>query len=215
MFTLNSFALTYWNCSIIASFWQKTSHNLLLINHKSTLKQPEQPLRFIDDCSHTFADLAATVLPYHLEHLHDARQCPWPASVFSQPGYGVASIAKELGLDGDFSGCYVLQEGHTPIYVGISRGVLNRLRQHMLGRDHFSASLAYAMAKKDHQPTEKTRKLVMGADGFGDAFGEAQTYLRSLSIGAVEITNPLELYVFEAYAAMALGTAEWNTFRTH
>lgn len=176
---------------------------------------PAKQHQLIDDCTHTFADLAATVLPYHLERLHDARQHPWPASVFSQPGYGVASIAKELGLDGDFSGCYVLQEGCTPIYVGISRGVLNRLRQHMLGKDHFSANLAYAMAKKDHQPTEKTRKLVMEATDFGVAFQKSQAYLRSLSIGAVEIKNPLELYVFEAYAAMALGTAEWNTFRTH
>jgi hypothetical protein len=174
-----------------------------------------QPARLIDGCPHSFANLAATVLPCHLERLHDARQHPWPASVFSQPGYGVASIAKELSLDGDFSGCYVLQEGTTPIYVGISRGVLNRLRQHLLGKDHFSASLAYAMAKKDHQPTEKTRKLVMGAKGFPDAFEKSQAYLRSLSIGAVEIMNPLELYVFEAYAAMSLGTAEWNTFRTH
>jgi hypothetical protein len=127
----------------------------------------------------------------------------------------VASIAKDLNLRGDFGGCYVLQEGTKPIYVGISRGVLGRLRQHMLGKDHFSASLAYAMAKKDHQPTEKTRKLVMEATDFGVAFQKSQTYLRSLSIGTVGIKNPLELYVFEAYAAMALGTAEWNTFRTH
>ena len=71
------------------------------------------------------------------------------------------------------------------------------------------------MAKNDPQPTEKTRKLVMKATNFRVAFQKSQTYLRSLSIGAVEIKNPLELYVFEAYAAMALDTAEWNTFRTH
>jgi hypothetical protein len=135
--------------------------------------------------------------------------------VFSQPRYGVASIAKYLGPPGNFSYCYVLQECTTPIYVGISRGVLNRLRQHLLGKDHFSASLAYAMAKKDYQPTDKTRKPVMKVTNFGVAFQKSQAYLRSLSIGAVEIKNPLELYVFEAYAAMALGTAEWNTFRTH
>ena len=38
----------------------------------------------------------------------------------------------------------------------------------------------------------------------------------AILLGAyVDIENPLELYVFEAYAAMALGTFEWNTFRTH
>jgi hypothetical protein len=30
-----------------------------------------------------------------------------------------------------------------------------------------------------------------------------------------EIANPLELYIFEAYAAMEFSTAHWNTFRTH
>ena len=36
-----------------------------------------------------------------------------------------------------------------------------------------------------------------------------------MSVAFIEIENPLELYVFEAFAAMTLGTHEWNTFRTH
>jgi len=51
--------------------------------------------------------------------------------------------------------------------------------------------------------------------GFRGEFEKAQQYLRGLSVAFIEIENPLELYVFEAYAAMALDTAEWNTFRTH
>ena len=140
---------------------------------------------------------------------------PWPASTFSEPGQGPAALARNLNLSSDFSGCYILMENATPIYVGISRKVLNRLRQHMLGKDHFSASLAYAMAKKRHKKVLGTRKKAMEDAGFGKKFLASQKYLRSLSIAAVEITDPVELYVFEAYAAMELGTAEWNTFRTH
>jgi hypothetical protein len=34
-------------------------------------------------------------------------------------------------------------------------------------------------------------------------------------VAAVKIENPVELYVFEAYVAMKLGTSRWNTFKTH
>jgi hypothetical protein len=55
----------------------------------------------------------------------------------------------------------------------------------------------------------------MGDAVFQDEFMKAQQYLRELSVAFIEIDNPLELYVFEAYASMALETSEWNTFRTH
>jgi hypothetical protein len=50
---------------------------------------------------------------------------------------------------------------------------------------------------------------------FRTAFVAAQKYLRRLDVAFIEIENPLELYVFEAFASMELDTSEWNTFRTH
>ena len=170
---------------------------------------------YIDDCRHTFLNLATTILPKHMKRLQNAMERPLSATVFSQPGQGVASVAATLGLKTDFSGCYVLLDGSTPIYVGISRGVINRLRQHMIGTNHFSASLAYAMTKKGHGVPVGTRNMAMKDVDFGASFAQTQLYLRGLSIGFVDIENSLELYVFEAYAAMELRTAEWNTFRTH
>ncbi|RFP67079.1 GIY-YIG nuclease family protein [Hymenobacter lapidiphilus] len=169
----------------------------------------------IDNCSHSFAELAATILPSYMGKLHIAIQQPWSTSIFSQPGQGVTRVAKTLGRTADFSGCYVLLDKGKPIYVGISRRVIVRLRQHLMGKDHFAASLAYSMAKKHHGSKLGTRKTAMLDYAFGDHFHLAQAYLRSLSVATVEIDNPLELYVFEAYAAMELETAEWNTFRTH
>jgi hypothetical protein len=171
---------------------------------------------YVDECRHNFADLANTVLPAYMEQLNTALKSPWDAAVFALPGVGAASLAKKLGLPGDFSGCYVLQDGTSPVYVGISRGVLGRIRQHMTSeKESFSANLPVAMARKRHGLAARTRSEAITADGFDMHYLETQKYLRNLSIGAVEIKNPLELYVFEAYAAMALGTAEWNTFRTH
>lgn len=168
----------------------------------------------IDGCTHSFEDLAGRVLPTHLERLRMALQAPWPAAAFAQPKAGPRSLATRFGIEGEFSGCYTLLEAQRPVYVGISRGVLGRVRQHMLGRSHFDASLAYLIAQR-RRPTKGKRSANMENGDFRAAFDEAQAYLRGLNVAAVRIDNPLELHVFEAYAAMALGTSEWNTFRTH
>ena len=84
----------------------------------------------------------------------------------------------------------------------------------MLGKTHFDASLAYTIAQKK-RPTKGQRSAAMETERFMTAFSEAQEYLRTLDVAAVQIVNPVELYVFEAFAAMALRTSEWNTFRTH
>lgn len=168
----------------------------------------------IDNCPHSFQDLTATVLPEYMKKLRLALAAPHKASLFAVPGQGPAAIARELQLSGDFSGCYVFIEIGEPIYVGISRGVLARLRQHFTGTTHFDASLVYAIAQR-RVPTPGKRSDVMKNPRFKEAFAVAQQYLRSLEVAFVQIENALELYVFEAYAAMELKTHQWNTFRTH
>ena len=44
------------------------------------------------------------------------------------------------------------------------------------------------------------------------AFDEAKSLLRSCGVAFVQISNPLELYLFEAYCAMDLDACQWNTF---
>ena len=149
-----------------------------------------------------------------MKTLRSVLKKPLPASLFTTTGVGPASIARSLSLDSDFSGCYVLLEDSKPIYVGISRGVLARLRQHFTGKTHFYASLAYAIAQR-RISTKGKRSEVMNVPAFKKAFASAQLYLRTMHVSFVEIENPLELYVFEAFAAIELRTYEWNTFRTH
>ena len=168
----------------------------------------------IDGCPHSFEELARTVLPGYMRQMRAALTAPHHAALFSSPGKGPAAIASELKLTGDFSGCYVLIEKGKPIYVGISRNVLARLRQHFTGKTHFDASLVYAIAQR-RLPTSGKRSEVMNQPQFQREFAAAQMHLRSLQVAFVEVQNPLELYVFEAYAAIELCTHEWNTFRTH
>jgi len=168
----------------------------------------------IDQCRHSFDTLTSTVLPGYLKQLRAAIEAPHKAAEFARPGIGPVAIAKQLGHASDFSGCYVLLENSKPIYVGISRSVLSRIRQHVTGKSHFDASLVYAVAQR-RRPTTGKRSEVMNGAIFRAEFEKAQKYLRGLSVSFIEIENPLELYVFEAYAAMELDTGEWNTFRTH
>jgi hypothetical protein len=168
----------------------------------------------VDNCPHSFDTLAGSVLPRYMEQLRLAMKAPHKAAEFAKPGIGPVAIAKTVGRPADFSGCYVMLENSKPVYVGISRSVLSRLRQHVTGKSHFDASLVYAVAQRK-VPTKGHRSKVMEHAGFQAAFSEAQTYLRGLDVAFVEIPNPLELYLFEAYAAMELDTSQWNTFRTH
>ena len=70
------------------------------------------------------------------------------------------------------------------------------------------------MAKMEVPHTD-TRSIAMAETNFSNAFDRAQKRLFNSSVAFVEVKNPLELYVFEVYAAMTLGTSKWNSFRTH
>lgn len=168
----------------------------------------------IDNCVHTFEDLAASVLPNHFKLLETAIKSPTPADAF----VGFKSVTKEilsrLSRSTDFPGCYVFIDGEKPIYVGISRGVIKRLVQHLNFDSHYSASLVYRMASEDY-PHEMKRDQAMKDEQFKTVFFSAQERLRQMKVAFVEINNDLELYLFEVYASMKLDTDTWNTFRTH
>lgn len=168
----------------------------------------------IDGCEHTFETLATEILPQYMEHLHHELRAPVAMSRFARDRIGPATLAKELGRPADFQGCYVLLEEGRPCYIGISRRVLSRLRQHVRGGTHFDASLAYRMARNgdDHG---MTRAEAMDTQWFRKKFDVARKRIERMDAAFVEITNDLELHLFEAYAALELKTAEWNTFRTH
>jgi predicted GIY-YIG superfamily endonuclease len=168
----------------------------------------------IDNCQSTFAELIAVVLPGYMTQLRAAMRKPHPLTDFCVSGDGVKTILRRLGRTRDFSGCYVLSRDGNAFYVGISRGVIGRLRQHGTGKTHFDASLAYRMAC-EKVPHKMTRDAAMKKPGFQKQFQDAQRQLHGSSAAFIEIENPLELYLFEAYCAMELDTSKWNTFRTH
>jgi predicted GIY-YIG superfamily endonuclease len=166
----------------------------------------------VDKCKKTFAQLAKRVLPAYMVRMRQAMKHPHPLSDFCTSGIGYRTNLRDLGLVDDCSGCYVLLREGTPFYVGISRGVIKRLRQHTSAQ-RMHATLAHRMAKdkiRHQEPTPENPDAALQA-----TFNEAQTLLRESTVAFIQIENPLELYLFEAYCAMKLDTSEWNTFRTH
>lgn len=184
------------------------------LNCPAVVSEEGKDVMPIDNCRHSFADLAATVLPQYMDELRARMKDPQQMLGFAEDRVGVSTLLKRMHREDDFSGCYVLIDRGTPIYVGISRGVISRLRQHVRGQTHFDASLAYRIACVRHEHN-LTRAAAMDLDEFRVQFQLSQEYLRSLQVAFVEIENPLELYVFEAFAALELDTGEWNTFATH
>lgn len=168
----------------------------------------------INQYEQSFEYLVSNEIPRYMHELKTFIDKPISMEQFAIEGQGISKLCSLLGLDSDFPGCYVLIEDKKPIYVGISKNVLRRLRQHVRGTTHFDASLAYRIAA-DNMPHTHTRSKAMEQKEFKTEFDTAKEYLRSLNVVFVKIQNPLALYVFEPYCAMHFDTCKWNTFETH
>jgi len=161
-----------------------------------------------------FKALASKNLPKFMGKLRKAMRSPKKASDFKNPGRGVKSILKSIGCEKDFAGLYVLIKNGRPFYVGISRHVVARLRQHLMGKRHTNATLAFQMARKKWNG-EGNRKQIEKRATFKKEFEKAKNTLAKCKVAFIEISDPLTLYVFEVYAAVQLNTLEWNKFETH
>ncbi len=105
-----------------------------------------------------------------------------------------------------FQGMYVFSENGQPVYVGISRNVFSRIKQHFYGNTHFSASLAYFIEKKATNHSEDREKLIF--------FHRQEIMRENFRINIIPITCDYELYWMEVTLAGMLGTMH-NEFRTH
>lgn len=168
----------------------------------------------IDDCSHSFVELAQTMLPRLMSQMRQCITSPRPIADFLVPRQGLKTLLRAHGRVTDFPGCYVLLERDKPLYVGISRKVFRRLWYHARGTKHFTATLAYSIAAHAFV-SDLPRSARMADPDFLTRFTVAKQRIQKCNFAFVEITNDLVLYLFEAYCAMELDTSEWNTFRTH
>lgn len=113
----------------------------------------------------------------------------------------------------EFQGCYVFTEGKANKYVGISKTIIHRIRQHLKGVNYTHSSLAYKLAKEKLN-LGLTSKENMRNPEFLNEFKLAQKRISTWGLSVVEILDPIELYLFEVYASLELKTT-YNSFETH
>jgi len=95
-----------------------------------------------------------------------------------------------------------------PIYLGISRTVFRRLYQHVWGKKHNEATLAFIMAKQRLLHVEKRNTLLISE------LIKEQAFIKNLKLVIVPEENDYALYFMEVYMAGRL-KSKWNSFRTH
>jgi len=118
------------------------------------------------------------------------------------------------------SGIYLFSEGSRPIYVGQSRNLRNRLRQHTWARGRENAaSFAFNIAKREAARVGidvKRWRAVLEADpAFVPHFVSAQASVAAMTVQFIELEDPVVRTLFEVYVALALGLHEFNSFETH
>jgi predicted GIY-YIG superfamily endonuclease len=178
----------------------------------------------VHGCRLSFGELAEAKLEKHMRNLLAARRCAHNVTEFLGCRTAGSALRRRLGLGRgkDFRGCYVFLRGDKPVYVGVSKNVIKRICQHVSGTEHNSATFVYKMTaavvklnKSTGNKKKPTRAAAMIRRRFRRVFGEKQARLLDMRVAYIPIENHLELYLFEAYAAMKLGTGRWNTFATH
>jgi len=117
-------------------------------------------------------------------------------------------------------GIYLFSESDRPVYVGQSRKLRQRLRHHTdLTSGQNRASFAFNIAKVEAGRTglDVTRfRQVLEADAdFAEHFDTAKRRVAAMKVRFIELADPIERTMFEMYAALALGTSEYNSFETH
>ena len=116
--------------------------------------------------------------------------------------------------DNEFKGLYVFGEevNHKiiPVYIGISRTVYRRLRQHGFGKRHNECSLAYLMAKHENSNIERANIHKK----FEKELIRKKEIVKSFKVALFPIEKDYELYFLEVALAAILKT-KWNSFRTH
>jgi predicted GIY-YIG superfamily endonuclease len=116
---------------------------------------------------------------------------------------------------------YLFSEGENTLYVGRTRRLRQRLRQHSVaGAQHNQAVFAFKLAREATGLTvaaysvKGSRKALSVLPHFAEAFTQAKTRVRGMDLRFVEETDPLRQALLEIYISIVLGT-KYNDFDTH
>jgi hypothetical protein len=116
---------------------------------------------------------------------------------------------------------YLLSEEENHLYVGRTRKLRQRLRQHSVaGSQHNQAVFAFKLAREmtgkitAAYSTAGSRASLCVEPAFSEAFNQAKARVRNMDLRFVEETDPTRQALLEIYASVVLRT-KYNDFDTH
>lgn len=115
----------------------------------------------------------------------------------------------------DFKGLYVFLDGKKPFYIGISKGVIKRILQHVKGTNHNTATLTYKIGLLKFESEEGAKYEGARKDlDFEHYVLPFRNILMKQNVAFIPIESDEELVLFEIFCSMEFKTM-LNTFETH
>jgi hypothetical protein len=117
-------------------------------------------------------------------------------------------------------GVYLFSDGPTPLYVGNTSDLRERLRQQVdAAAPPDQSSLAWRLALRDARErglaTPETPEELKADPNGAECLRRACQRVAGMDVRFIEIDDPITRTVFEIYAAQALGTADFNSFQAN
>lgn len=148
----------------------------------------------------------------YLETLHASFE-----RLIAMKPHSVGSLPREVPWE-----CvYLFSEGNRHLYVGRTRNLPQRLRNHCGNASgHNQAVFAFKLARELTGRTtvdysrQNSRKELLNNPVFAAAFSDAKARIRGLELRFIEEKDPLRQALLEIYASFVLKTP-YNDFDTH
>ncbi len=128
---------------------------------------------------------------------------------------------KDLPRNAPAKCIYLFSEGSLHLYVGRTKNLRQRLRQHSIpGSHHNQAVFAFRLARESTgslvaaYTASGSRAALCAQDEFGFAFTLAKQRVRNMNVRYVEENDALRQALLEIYVSVVLKTP-YNDFETH
>ena len=139
-------------------------------------------------------------------------------SLFNELNYTPNTKSGKAKSKNEFKGLYIFGEEKnsevTPVYIGISRSIYKRLRNHAFGKTSKTCTLAYLMAKHKYKTTNSIEKVAKGIIENETHLAPQKDIIKNYKVLLIPVKKDYDLYFLEIAIAGILKT-EWNSFRTH
>lgn len=118
------------------------------------------------------------------------------------------------------AGVYLFSEEGAPLYLGQSRNLRRRLREHTSrtskeNQAPFAFNLARREAERRELTVSGTRQQLAADPEFKSLFTEARERAAKMDVQFIVLEDAMRRYIFEPYATQVLGTEMYNSFETH